>query len=81
MTDLEGPDEWITITRAARISGLAKSTLSHQAVAGKLQSRLSGHNRLTTRRWLHQYLMDASERDKGKRKPLPPGYVAPEQRP
>jgi hypothetical protein len=78
MTDLEGPDEWITIARAARISGLARSTLSHQAVAGKLQSGLAGRKRLTTRRWLHEYLMGASTRDKGTRKPLPPDYVAPE---
>jgi hypothetical protein len=76
--DLEGSEEWITITRAAEISGLAKSTLSHQGVAGKLQSFRSGRERLTTRRWLHQYLLDASKRDKGQRKPLPEGYVVPE---
>jgi hypothetical protein len=78
MTDLVDPDEWITITRAAEISGLAKSTLYHQAVAGKLQSFRTGRERITTRRWLHMYLMDASKRDKGQRKPLPTGYVAPE---
>ena len=76
--DLEGPNEWITIRRAAEIGGLATSTLRHQAVAGKLRTIHPRYNRYTTRRWLHQYLIAADERDHGRRKPLPEGYVVPE---
>jgi hypothetical protein len=76
--DLEGPEEWITIRRAAEISGLAANTLDHQARAGKLRTVHPRKHRYTTRRWLHEYLMAASERDKGQRKPLPKNYRPPE---
>jgi hypothetical protein len=77
MPDLEGPDEWITITRAAEISGLAATTLAHQARAGKLRTVHPRYHRYTTRRLLHEYLLAASMRDKGARKPLPAHYTAP----
>jgi len=82
--DLEAPDQHITLRRASQISGLAYPTLKAQAKArgtmpAKLRvERLGPRTVLTTRRWLHEYLTAASERDKGARKPLPQGYVAPE---
>jgi hypothetical protein len=75
---LEGPDDLITLRRAAALGGLAKSTISVQTYAGKLRMVRRDHLRLTTRRWLHEYLTAASGRDRGHRKPLPADYVAPE---
>jgi hypothetical protein len=75
---LEDPDEDITLRRAAALSGLSKATLHVQARAGKLQTIQPTRIRYTTRRWLHAYLMGAAARDTGKRKPLPPAYVAPD---
>jgi hypothetical protein len=76
--DMEGPEEWITITRAAEISGLAANTLDHQARSGKLRTIHPRYQRYTTRRWLHEYLVAASVHDKGGRKSLPEHYVVPE---
>jgi hypothetical protein len=79
MGELEGPDELITLRRAGELSGVSQDTLRHQSIAGKLHTRKVGTRMLmTTRRWLHTYLREASERDKGRRKPLPDGYVPPE---
>ena len=75
---LEGADEHITLKRASDLSGLSTETLRVQANAGKLRTVKLGRDHLTTRRWLHHYLTEASERDKGNRKPLPEGYAAPE---
>ena len=75
---LEQPDELISLRRAAELAGITLGTVRSQASAGKLRTRAVGHERLTTRLWLHEYLMVADERDKGTRKPLPEGYVAPE---
>jgi hypothetical protein len=75
---LEGPDEYITLKRASALSGLKPSTLGVQAVAGKLKTIKPGHDLFTTRRWLHEYLTEADKRDKGRRLPLPEGYVTPE---
>jgi hypothetical protein len=74
---LEGPDDLITIKRAAQLSGLKPNTLQVQAIAGKLRTVQPARDLFTTRRWLHAYLMDASARDKGRRLPLPPDYQAP----
>jgi hypothetical protein len=76
MADLEGPDEHITLRRAAQISGLSGDTLSRAGHAGRLQMVQVGWHRYTTRRWLHAYLMSRKAASGGK--PLPPDYVAPE---
>jgi hypothetical protein len=76
--ELEPPDQYISLARAAALSGVSSTTLRHQARTGKLQTILFARDRATTRRWLHQYLMEAAERDKGRRLPLPESYVPPE---
>ena len=75
---LEDPDAPISMMRAAQLSGLSVHTLRHQAAKGLLQAQRLGRERWTTRRYLHRYLMEASQRDKGRRLPLPADYVAPE---
>jgi hypothetical protein len=77
-TALEDPDAPISVARAAQIAGLSAHTLRHQAASGRLRVHRLGREQWTTRRWLHRYLMAATERDKGRRLPLPPDYVAPE---
>jgi hypothetical protein len=74
MTDLEGPDEQIPLHRAAEIAGLAEVSLNAPVRLGRLRTTREGY--LTTRRWLHEYLM--SRPHASGRKPLPPDYVAPE---
>ena len=75
---LEGPDEIISLRRAGELSGVSPGTLRNQAIAGKLQTRKLGARMLvTTRRWLHAYLLAASDNDKGSRLPLPNGYQPP----
>jgi excisionase family DNA binding protein len=69
---------YITLQRAAKIAGLSQSTLKNQIHNKRLQAVRLGHNWLTTRRWLHEYLMEASQRDRGRRLPLPADYQAPE---
>ena len=69
---------YITLRRAATIAGLSVATLRAQAQAGKLRTHRIGIERLTTRRWLHDYLTAADAQTRGRRKPLPEGYVAPE---
>ena len=78
---LEPPDELIPLARAAELSGVSVGTLRIQARAGKLTAKLSAYTWFTSRRWLHDYLTAASERDKGARKPLPEGYVPPDTAP
>ena len=76
---LEDPDEMISLRRAGDLSGVSPGTLRNQAIAGKLQTRKLGPRMLvTTRRWLHAYLLAASGRDKGSRLPLPQGYRVPD---
>jgi hypothetical protein len=69
--------QYITLSRAGELSGIAAATLGNQARAGKLQTILLGHTRVTTRRWLHDYLT-SRDQHQGPRKPLPEGYQAPE---
>src|SRR5579871_863594 len=78
MECLEGPDEYISLARAAQIAGLSPGTLRNQALKGKLNTVQVARNNLTTRRWLHEYLHAADAAQGGRRKPLPEGYVAPE---
>jgi hypothetical protein len=77
VVSLEGPDQHITLRRASELSGVKPNTLRIQAIAGKLHTVKPARDLFTTRRWLHEYLTAASERDKGARKPLPDDYVAP----
>jgi hypothetical protein len=76
MHDLEGPDELIPLPRAAEIAGLAEQSLAGWARLGRLRTIREGQRYLTTRRWLHEYLL-SRHRVSG-RKPLPADYVAPE---
>ena len=73
---LEGPDDLITLHRAAEFSGLSVNTVRTQIRKGRLQVKRIGHERLTTRRWLHDYLMERDDTFK-QSAPLPPGYVVP----
>lgn len=78
MPALESPDEYISLKRAGDLSGVRPTTLRVQALAGKLRTVKLARDRLTTRRWLHEYLVAAGERDKGSRLPLPEGYQPPD---
>jgi hypothetical protein len=75
MTDLEGPDDLIPLQRATEIAGLARASLFGPALLGRLRTIRDGQHYLTTRRWLHAYLLSRN-RVSGRR-PLPPGCVAP----
>jgi hypothetical protein len=76
MHELEGPDEHITIGRAAQISDLDAGTIRQQALNHRLRYvRIDGRF-YTTRRWLHAYLTNRPVMSG--RKSLPPGYLAPE---
>jgi hypothetical protein len=75
MADLEGPDDQITLARAAQLGGLRPKTLRDAAQQGRLQATMPGTDYLTTRRWLHHYL---AGRRRGVVKPLPPDYRTPE---
>jgi hypothetical protein len=69
--------ELIGLKRAAQISGVASGTLGIQARAGRLKTVKPAHDYLTTRTWLHEYLT-SRHATRGKTKPLPADYVAPE---
>jgi hypothetical protein len=69
--------ELISLKRAAQIGGVSPITLRQQARRNNLKTVKLAHDLLTTRVWLHEYLM-AREQHPGPRKPLPPDYVAPE---
>lgn len=77
MAELEGPDEQITLKRAAELAGLTPATLRQQALAGRLQVAQPARDLFTTRRWLHQYLANRDVRRK-QAAPLPSDYVTPE---
>jgi len=81
--DMENPDQYITLPRAAHVAGLSYPTLKAQAKPRKdtpprLQiARLGPRTVLTTLRWLHEYLMGRDETNT-RTAPLPEGYQAPE---
>lgn len=77
-TRLEAPDAYISIARAAQLAGLSPKTLSVQIWRGKLRTVKLAHDRLTTRRWLHEYLAHRDTSRGGQPAPLPPIYVPPE---
>ena len=79
---LEGPDQHITLRRAAELAGLSYPTLKAQskprkdAPARLRVERLGPRTVLTTRRWLHEYLMNRDETNTHAAK-LPEGYRVP----
>jgi hypothetical protein len=75
MSDLEGPDEQITLKRAAELAGLVAGTLRIAAQDGRLEATRPARDWFTTRRKLHRFLM---ARSRGAIAPLPEGYVPPE---
>jgi hypothetical protein len=78
MEELEEPAQLITLQRASELSGVAAATLANQARSGKLRTvKVTARMRMTTRVWLHQYLMARDPR-RGRPAPLPPDYVPPE---
>jgi excisionase family DNA binding protein len=69
---MEGPDDQITLRRAADLAGLTVQTLQQAAKEGRLQATMPGNEYLTSRRWLHRYL---AGRKRGVVKPLPVDYL------
>jgi predicted HTH domain antitoxin len=74
---LEAPDDPISLTRAAELAGLSPNTIRAQVRKGRLQILRYGHERLTTRRLLHQYLTERTDAFK-QAAALPEGYVPPD---
>ena len=72
---MEGPDDHITLVRAAELSGLHRDTLKQAAHQNRLQAIRPARDWFTTRRWLHAYLKG---RKTGPKPPLPPSYQTPE---
>ena len=75
---LEAPDQYISIARAAQLAGLSPVTLRIQVQRGKLHTVKLARDLLTTRRWLHDYLVNRDDSRGAQPLPLPPEYVAPE---
>jgi hypothetical protein len=74
---LEGPDKYISLARAAQLSGLHPGTLRNQVLAGKLKAIKLARNYVTTRRWLHDYVIARTNARGGRPAALPDDYVAP----
>jgi hypothetical protein len=74
---LEAPDACISLTRAAQLSGRKEETLRVRAMRGRLRTIKRGRDHLTTRRWLHEYLMSRDDTNTHG-PPLPADYVPPE---
>jgi hypothetical protein len=58
---IDESDGYISLSRAAELSGLGAETLRVHAIRGRLCTIRSGRDLLTTRRWLHEYLMTRDE--------------------
>jgi len=71
----EGPDDPITLARAAQLGGLHPRTLRDAAKQGRLGVTMPGNEYLTTRRHLHRYL---AGRRRGVVAALPGDYRTPE---
>jgi hypothetical protein len=78
MAALEAPDVYISLTRAAELAGRRFEILRVQAVRGRLRTIKTGGEHLTTRRWLHEYLLRAAPNGSERFLPLPADYVPPE---
>jgi hypothetical protein len=72
--ELEGPDECISLKRAAELAGLHPESIKLKVQEGKLNAEKLGRVWVTTRRHLHTCLMG---RGHGMVKPLPPNYQTP----
>jgi excisionase family DNA binding protein len=72
---LEGPDERISLKRAAELTGLHPDSLRLKVHEGRLYAEKPGRDWVTTRRHLHAYL---TSRGHGMVKPLPADYQPPE---
>jgi hypothetical protein len=77
VAEIEGPDEHITLKRAAELSGLTPGTLKRIVNTRRLEAEKLGRDWVTTRRKLHRYL---ESRDPIRRQtaPLPPTYRTPD---
>jgi hypothetical protein len=73
---LEGPLEYITLQRAEELCGVSAGALRNQVKRKRLRTVKLGRDNVTTRVWLHEYLTSRDPR--GRVKPLPADYVAPE---
>jgi hypothetical protein len=78
MADLERPDAYISLIRAAVLSGRSPTTIRAQALRGRLHTVRIHHGHFTTRRWLHEYLLRAYANDGERFLPVPESYVPPE---
>ncbi len=72
MTKLGGTDDYLSLARAAELSGRKVETLRVQALRGGLRTIKTGREHFTTRRWLHEYLLQH-----GETRPVPPDYRPP----
>jgi hypothetical protein len=72
MAALEAPDTPISMRRAGELAGLDPATLKQAAQGGRLAATKPGHDWLTTRRQLDEYLR---ARRKSNAAPLPNNYV------
>lgn len=73
----EGPDDPITLMRAAQLSGLGADTLRHVAQRGDLGADRPARDWFTSRRQLHRYLAGRTARP-DRAAPLPTDYRTPE---
>jgi excisionase family DNA binding protein len=68
---------YITLRQAAELAGLSPSTLKNQVRNGRLRAVKPGHDLLTTRAWLQDYLTGRSKAGGAHRRPRPEGQSAP----
>jgi hypothetical protein len=78
MGTLEGSDEYIMLDRAAELSGRSIHSIQERAFSRQLRTVKVGQKRVTTRRWLHEYLEQARANTNAPFHPLPEGYLPPE---
>ncbi len=77
MRQLEGPDDPITLARAAEIAGVTPDALKKAVQRGRLQATKPARDLFTSRRWLHRYLASRTARP-DRANPLPVEYQIPE---
>lgn len=80
MVDLEGPDDLISLGRAADIAGLPVGGVRTGAHRGHLAVERHGRDLQTTRRWLHRYIWyrGGLYRAGGAKRALPADYQTPQ---
>ena len=77
-TSVEPPDRHSTRIRAAALAGVHRGTLRRQVYRKKLRAEKFVRDLVTTRRWLHEYLLSREGSRGARAAPLPEGYVPPE---